>query len=95
MRIAIPASDGSPAVSLCLLKWMYDPPTYERRITKAIIKTAGGQEHYGETQCSKLDQFDKVKGRKVALARCLKGMHLTVEQRKSVWEQVLNSGMRY
>jgi hypothetical protein len=63
-------------------------------VTMAILTSEkdGAVYDWAEAYCSEYDQFDKIKGRTVALRRL--GNQLSRPFRTAMWEAVLNAGVR-
>ena|SRR3990167_505123 len=73
----------------------YEPPIINGSclisgITRAWVYTAKESPipvGIGMAMCSVLDNFNRAKGRKFALANALKQVNLSLEERKALWEQ--------
>ena len=78
-----------------LLEWQYfwddDTDGYQWVTTRAVLRGDAKDNRepiaFEEAICSPRDKFVKDTGRKISLARLLKAMGLSREQRRDVWNQ--------
>lgn len=69
------------------IKWSYEethPPRH--RYTYCGIDNGTKRIALGWAICSESDNFSRDAGRKLSLARALKGAHIPKEERKEIWE---------
>lgn len=58
-----------------------------KSITTATVDNGRGTTLVGRAMCSALDNFDKDKGRKIALAKALKESGLDHKERSIIWDR--------
>lgn len=67
----------------------YGQHCWDERVTYCFLKEGEGENvvGYGVASCAPGDNFNKVIGRKLALARALKDAGLNKAERTAIWEQ--------
>ena len=73
-----------------IVKWRHPVLESGIRITECSVKAEGWSETVASTRCSKKEQFQKDRGRKISLARVLKEMRLPKQERKFFWVEYLS-----
>lgn len=84
-----------------VIKWKHNNVDNEsfnfNGITSCYIKVNGQVISSSEAFCSKKDNYDKSKGRKISLARALKNVDIDKNDRKTVWKNYfdeVNEGIK-
>ena len=70
------------------VKFRYYHNLFDERLVTQCLVECGSLTHVGAAYCSPKDNFSRIKGRKIALARAIKD--LPRSERKVIWDEYLD-----